>query len=392
MKNLLVLLFATLIADGSADEIDSWTHALGFETDLWEAAELNCNEGLHSASALNGPQLFTSALNCFESGLQIEGAFLLIAGQVRSATDMALLRPATDIDEVAIGELATTLFYQFGGAGPKELYRDPASSDRLFEKLDEFHPEIYEDYNPGWNYRDSSRIHLYHAVSEEQRLHRITQLQSFARLLRDPDYWAADQERTRILERNEGILSFDTEDYERAEQLRTLMSEISQALVQETPNFAPSVLDEYVPDADAPFVQIDTGLNGPEEFSRETYYSEEELRSSWIADALSNHKLTELINAVDFSGQVIVALASGRRANATGRFHITDVSYNSLLQSWSVYGMVGVNQDGCGIPAEKSYPFGIAIADAPPKHPVSSGGGISNFPDECVDLADGEPN
>ena len=138
---------------------------------------------------------------------------MLVAGQIRSATDMALLRPETDIDEVAMGELATALFYQFGGAGPKELYRDPVSSDWLFERLGQFHPEIYGDYNPGWNYRDSSRVHLYNAVAEEQRVHRITQLQSFTRLLRDPENWAADQERTRILERNGGILSFDTGNY-----------------------------------------------------------------------------------------------------------------------------------------------------------------------------------
>ena len=170
------------------------------------------------------------------------------------------------------------------------------------------------------------------------------------------------------------------------------MLEISQAQEQESPTFSPSVLDEYVPDPDAPFVQVHTGLNGPEEFSTETYFSEEELLTSWVADALSTQKLTELMNMIDFSGQVIVALASGRRANASGRFHITDVSYNNLLESWSIYGMVGINQDGCGRPAEESYPFGVAIADAPVKKPITSGGGISNFPDECLDLIDGEPN
>ena len=392
MKNILILLSAILIADALADETKSWSHPLGLETGLWQGAELNCDEGLQSGSAINGPQLFAAALDCFESDLQIEGAFLLIAGQIRSATDMALLRPETDIDEVAMGELATALFYQFGGAGPKEPYRDPVSSDWLFEKLSQFHPEIYGNYNPGWNYRDSSRVHLYNAVAEEQRDHRITQLQSFTRLLRDPEYWAADQERTRILERNGGILSFGTEDYERAEQLRKLMLEISQAQEQEAPSFSPSVLDEYVPDPDAPFVQVHAGLNGPKEFSRETYYSEEELLASWVADAISTQKLAELINRVDFSGQVIVALASGRRANASGRFHITDVSYNSLLESWSIYGTVGVNQDGCNRPAEESYPFAVAIADAPAKKPITSGGGISNFPDECLDLSEGEPN
>ena len=393
MKILLFLLaFAVSTSATVADEAVSWSHSLGFETSLWDDTDLTCHEGLHSAPALNGPQLFTAAMNCFESDYQLEGAFLLIAGQIRSGTDISLLRPANDIDEVAMSELAVALFYQYGGAGPKELYRNQDKSERLFSKINNFLPDFYDGYNPGWEYRTSSRVHLYETVAEEQQIHRVTQLRHFALLMKDPEYWAAEQELAKIRERNDGVFNFGTADYERSEELRALMSEISQAIEQEALPFGPSVLDEYVPDEDAPFVQVFTGFNGPEEFSRDTYFSEQELRASWIADSLSEKQLDELLNVVDFSSQVVVALASGRRTNATGRFFITDASYNSLLESWTVYGKVGVKEGGCDRSADETYPFGIAVAYAPPRYPITSGGGISNFHDECVDLAVHKPN
>jgi hypothetical protein len=90
---------------------------------------------------------------------------------------------------------------------------------------------------------------------------------------------------------------------------------------------------------------------------------------------------------VHFDSQVLLAFAAGDRDSATGQVFVTDVSYNSLIDSFTVAGRVGVNETDCSLGRMKSYPFAVVIAPRPPKMPAGSGYDIGNFGDGCKQLA-----
>ena len=64
---------------------------------------------------------------------------------------------------------------------------------------------------------------------------------------------------------------------------------------------------------------------------------------SWISKSLSEEKLTEVLGHVDFERQIFVSLSFCKRQNATGTIYISGINYNSLLESLSISGLIGVN-------------------------------------------------
>src|SRR5712671_1546601 len=59
----------------------------------------DCSASMKVSTTLNGVGLIEAASSCFREDKQLEGTFLLLAGQIRSSTDLALLRPVDDADE-----------------------------------------------------------------------------------------------------------------------------------------------------------------------------------------------------------------------------------------------------------------------------------------------------
>lgn len=362
-------------------------------TELWSNESIPCSTAVERSERLNGPQLFQATMACFKDGNSSDGTFLLIAGQIRSTTDMSLLTAVGDIDEIAQGELYGAIFYRLGGAGDESLLRDSQRSALLFARLESWKPLFYEGYKPGWNYKSSSKTALYDQVALQQMRARLDQLKSYAVLISNDEYYAARQEMSEIQKRNPGGVVAGSADYERMSELSTVTSRIADQLEQRTtPESEPAILDPFEPDPDADFVQLYVGSNGAESPEEETFVSEEEVRKSWLTLALKPEELEGVLSQVDFGKQVLVALSIGKRQNATGTVHIARVSYNAILESWSVDGLVGVNIAKCDQPWSTSYPFALAAAARPPKEPRSRGYGSSNFPDGCKPPMMGKPS
>jgi len=112
----------------------------------------------------NAAALYAGASTCFGEQRDLDGTFLLVGAQIRAMADMNLLRPLGDADERKVGELYSFLFFRGGGAGSTRVYRDPASSKALFESLEAWQPELPAGYDPGWQYKPSSRLDLYERI------------------------------------------------------------------------------------------------------------------------------------------------------------------------------------------------------------------------------------
>ena len=345
----------------------------------------SCSEAAVNAETSNGFHLFLGAMACYEEGQVEDGTFLLLAGQQRSVADMSVFEPSGDDAMMAAAELYGFIFYQAGGLGPTELYREEGFSNELVERLGEWEPELTDDYDPGWRYRANPRVEIYQTVVSEEKERRIATIERQARLLSNDEYYAATVEFEEIQARN-GALEVGTEDYDRARELMARMAEISAELPP-LPVFKSSIEFEYRPDPDAPFRQVFMGVNGPATNGSSVFTSLEEVNESWLSRALSDAELASVLAEVDFTEQVLVSYNLGEAQTATGRTYITDLRIDSAMRVARISAAIGVMESGCEFELSTSYPFALAVIDR--DSAVSDGStssGRSNFGDGCQRL------
>ncbi len=214
-----------------------WVQALAFEVvppiqeqdrELEARNPVACTEAMERSETLNGLELFRASKSCFREAKRLEETFLLVVGQIRAMTDVSVLLPLGDADKTAVVELYGLMFSQSAGAGYDELYRDQASTDELFSRLNRWTPLISDAYDPGWNYKRHAKSGPYARAANNQKAQRIEQLQHYAALIRRDDYYAASKELDELQRRNPEGFGAKSHDADRAAELMKLMRQIDQ--------------------------------------------------------------------------------------------------------------------------------------------------------------------
>ena len=87
------------------------------------------------ATSSNAYELWRGASSCGNANDMARASFLLLAGQIRGMTDMAVFDPSSDEDHIKVGELYGVLYYQAGGSGDEEILKDENHAASLFGEL-----------------------------------------------------------------------------------------------------------------------------------------------------------------------------------------------------------------------------------------------------------------
>lgn len=315
---------------------------------------------------------------------------LLVAGQLRATTDMATLTAVDEDAEQEIASLYSALFYQHGGIGFPEIYRNPETVEEIERRVRGLGLRFAEQYDPGWRYRATRRIGIYDEVLNNALNQRFWQIQNLALRLQDDAYYALQLEQS-ALQRENPVFEAGTAAATRNAEIMVEMREISNSL----PNFPPPVdttpyevlfeQDEMLADQ-----QIASGVNGPDQSGRWLYRTAEELRESWVGDALSAGELARVLAEVDFDQEYVVAISVGEQSNASGEILISGLRYRAELNSYFVSVSVGVISEDCGENFSSSFPFALGVVEAWPDAELA-GYSRSNFPAECGPVQSSPP-
>ena len=181
----------------------------------------DCDRALAGADAANAPNLFHGSVVCFAANAPDDGTFLLLAGQSRAMTDLSLFEPADEAAKSTAGQLYMLVFFQFGGAGPYETYRDPGAREALFARLTAWRPQLPEGYSPGWTFRKRPDPDAYLGRLGKARDARRGQLESFARLVSDDCYYRLRLQQDEIASR--GAIVAGSADDERMQAISKAM-------------------------------------------------------------------------------------------------------------------------------------------------------------------------
>jgi hypothetical protein len=350
-----------------------------------------CNAVIATATQSNGFKLFEGATACAKAERQADVNYLIIAGQIRSVTDMMILTP-DDAGVDRAGALYSQIYYQFGGLGLEAVYRNPADADALEARLRAFAPTYAEGYDPGWSFRASAKTDIYDAVLVAQRDGRIWEMLNYALRLQNDDYFAVQQEMNQ-LQRDNPTFQEGTSAYKKYVELTTKLAEIGKAIPQLPP---PTVDTSFVarlnePDAELAQLQVASGFNGPARGQKfEIWRSEAEVRASWLPGALTAEELTALLTRTDFSVHSLVGYSFGAFDRASGDIQFSQLRYDRRLPGYSVSVNVGVVPEECGVESATSYPFAVGLIEAVPGAEIM-GSGYSNFASPCHAVVSAEP-
>lgn len=343
-----------------------------------------CNDVMGKVHSLNAYELWQGANVCGRADDLNRATFLILSGQIRAMTDMGVLTPASDEDEIQVGELYGKLYYQSGGSGDDEIYRDVKQTSLLFSALQDWSPRLTNSYDPGWKYKSTVKAKKYGQMLACQKAIRIEKLKRYASLVLNDNYYKASKELNALRANNPGSMTVGSEVEKQFNAIMSRMREVStdKSAPMENPK-ACEFAQKYEPDPDADFSQLYIGANGHRGSEASVYASREQVIGSWISKSLSPEKLTEVLGHVNFERQILVSLSFGKRQNATGTIYISGIDYNSLLESLSISGLIGVNKSDCEEPNADSYPFALAVAPRPEKIPTNRGMFSQNFGDSC---------
>lgn len=343
-----------------------------------------CASALSDALTMNATELWAAANKCAE-GSDVDGAtYLMLVGQIRAMTDMGVLEAATDQDEVTVAELYGTLYYSMGGSGYDEIYRDENRTNDLFAAVREWNPQLDGTYNPGWAYRAITDSALYAQTIQCQKALRLQRLDWYAGLIRIDDYYAASRELDELRAANPKLIVVGSDVEKRMTEIRARMAKARAG--REMPTELPEECDfatVYEPDRDAEYEHVHVGSNGPVHSASTVFESRDAVRRSWLASSLTPSELNAILGRMDFGTHILVALSFGRRTNATGKIYFSNIDYNSVMDTLSIAGMIGVQGRDCDEPPSEAYPFVVAIAPRPSNVPDYTGYFAQNFPDDC---------
>ncbi len=352
-----------------------------------------CEEAISQTGTANAQALFTGAERCAAEGDDFDTALLLIVGQARGMTDLALLTPADDAAAAAAADLYWAIFYRYGGLGSDAIYADPSEAAQLVERIDEWSPVFGPQYDPGWSYRSSDRQALYATVARENIDQRLHVMRRRTALLADPRYAALSQEIAALDAESQSTYTVGTEAYERFQRLQQRSRELEAEILAGFPASPQgSVLDGLPPEVDPDVRNLHAGVNGPGTGGRAVLFDEASVRASWIAEALSQASLQTLLNEIDFETEALVAVWIGEQASATGTTLITGWSYAGPNRGWGVSARVGVRGADCEVRnTAVSYPFALAAVPRMGDTGEIRSYSRANFADGCGPAAAASP-
>lgn len=197
-----------------------------------EEPTITCDAAISGASTSNGPHLFGGASVCAEEGRHADANYLIVAGQIRTTADHAILKP---VDEASTQQaFAVAILHQhiFGGLGSDEVYRSAAASTELEQRLRAFAPRFVTGYDPGWNYTQSSRTDVYDEVVAATREQHIWHMLSHSRRMQDDEYFAAYQALAELRGNQRSYLApVGTPEAEKLDRLKRALSDAEQNIV-----------------------------------------------------------------------------------------------------------------------------------------------------------------
>ena len=352
-----------------------------------------CKSTVASLESLNGPSLFKGTIDCSKEGQIAEANLLLIIGQLRSTTDLAILKPADGDNAKKAGGLYQQIFYQFGGLGDSEFYRSPKSVEKLVDKVAKAKLEFSSGYDPGWKFEADSKINLYAQYVSMIRDRRIWQMREFALHMQNEEYQKVYQAE-QALRKKHGALKVGSPEFNEDMQLLAKMRDAEKSIPQLPPpkdTFPYAQLAEE--SSSMAKKRIAVGFNAPKEAQTLVLTSEISARASWLKDALSTADLDTAISKVDFSKQAMIAVPVGERQNASGKVYFSAldvVDAGAGTRGYKATTVVGIVPPECKVQTALSSPFVVGVVDAVADAKVISSG-TSNFPDNCGNPVKGEP-
>ena len=378
---LLIALVVTRVS-GSPDE----TGREETDSGLWDATDIPCAQAIERSTSLNGPQLFRAAEACAHEEQSDDAVFLLWAGQVRAMADMFLLEPRSEPDREAVGDLYGALFYQYGGSGPDELFRDAEKAAKMFARLSAWRPSFSDGYDPGWSYAtvevDRYRLMLDHSIRS-----RLAKLETYRNLIQDDRYYAVQTERNEILARNASRITEGTEDANRIRELDQVAAALARSIPRVPEPPLPKELEpDYGPVPDAEFRQLHVGFNGiggEEGDSVTVFVSRTEAQESWLSRTMSTAELGRLLDKVDFERESLVVARFPSTDSGNGKLHIRDIEIDDAWQSVGVVGVLGVNEEDCPEPKAESRPFVVAATPKIAFEVLSHSWSVSTLAEGC---------
>lgn len=377
------------IALAIALQVVSAPHSLA-HAEKAQSDDAACTAALASAGNLNSLALFAATRSCAQAQRQDDTNLLMIAGQIRVMADLTILRPLGDDDTAKATKAYGQLYYQFGGLGFTEVYRTPVRARALDERIRAISFSFTPDYDPGWKFRPTSKIDLYQIVLSNIREQRLWQAANMALLLQNDAYYEAQRAEEELL-RKTPVLKVGTPEYDEHVRLEAQMRSAAKSVTQlpqpkDTTPYAR--LREREPDVVKR--QVAMGFNGPATSGTHLFVSGEDVRKSWLTDALPERELKALIAGTDFSSQVLVAFSFGERMNASGQIQLSRIGYDKSSGGYAIVAQLSVVPPSCGVAGAPSYPFVVGVTEAVPGARVL-GYSTSNLPDDCKPIVSGKP-
>lgn len=124
--------------------------------------------------------------------------------------------------------------------------------------------------------------------------------------------------------------------------------------------------------------------------------SEEAVRQSWLAAALDDEQLTDVLARADFSRQALIVLTMGRHVIASGYVSIVNIRYAPSGGPGQPRGYITttrlglIDTDTCNVPLADSYPFIVVAVEAASEMRLSTRVTLT-FVDECGPIVSGTP-
>jgi hypothetical protein len=213
--------------------------------------EADCTSQVASAKDANSIGLIYAGQLCAAVKKPVEASFLLLAGQIRAASDISVMPPATQADDRSLMPLYGMLYYGGGLSGvDDDVLHDPKKRARLLELLDRWTPSYSASYDPGWNPRKRPDAKLYATTVAQGKAELRKSLGRLVRLDSDGQYYALQREHNAIVARiPRSGLPAGTPDSLRLDELQSQMRARGIALGVDLgppppdPNKLPTALD-----------------------------------------------------------------------------------------------------------------------------------------------------
>jgi hypothetical protein len=350
-----------------------------------------CQTLVATQASLNASAMFEAVAVCANEGRKEDANRFMMLGQIRGTTDMGILEPANADAMLAASELYSAIFYRYGGLGFEEVYRDPAAVERLAGDITAAELRLPPGYDPGWAYKATSKVDVYDTLIDNAKRRRIWQMRNMA-LKYQNDAWYEANEALGQLQRETGAFEQGTPAWAEMERLTAIMNAAS-AGIPEMPEPSYNVpyarMTEADPEVEA--MVVASGFNGPAESGAEIFFTEADVRASWLGKALSDSQMAAMLAKVRFAEQVLVSYSFGERSNASSRIQLTHLIFQERFGSYSIGTRLGVIPDTCGQAEAASYPFIVGVIAARQGAYVG-GSSTSNYPADCGPIETGEPS